>query len=153
MSRGGRWKRACNWNRLQVLRIIRSPKRASERVVELVIGNMSGWILQDVGSVARPREQPPFWGGSSSGYQCRGPTAAAPLAAPSIHSHSLRLVSFVPHSYPFPHRHPPTHPPNHPHHRPRGRRSRNQIEFHTRRDSHPAAEGVQSQPSPYTCTL
>lgn len=44
--------------------MIASPKRArSERVVELVIGNMSGWILQDVGSVARPWEHPLFWGG------------------------------------------------------------------------------------------
>lgn len=56
--------RRCNWNSLEVAGIIRSPKRAkSERVVELVIGNMSGWILQDVGSVARPWEHPLFWGG------------------------------------------------------------------------------------------
>lgn len=53
------WARRCNWNSLEVAGIIRSPKRAkSERVVELVIGNMSGWILQDVGSVARPWEHP-----------------------------------------------------------------------------------------------
>lgn len=61
------WRRECwrrNWSRLKVAGIIRSPKRAkSERVVELVIGNMSGWILQDVGSVARPWEHPLFWGG------------------------------------------------------------------------------------------
>lgn len=56
--------RRCNWNSLEVAGITRSPKRAkSERVVELVIGNMSGWILQDVGSVARPWEHPLFWGG------------------------------------------------------------------------------------------
>lgn len=39
----------------------------SERVVELVIGNMSGWIQQDVGSVAPPREHPLFWGGIGGG--------------------------------------------------------------------------------------
>lgn len=80
--------------------MIASPKRArSERVVELVIGNMSGWILQDVGSVARPWEHPLFWGGD-------GP----PLLPPPAH---LRFR------------------------RPGSAGSRNQIEFHTRRDSHP----------------
>lgn len=81
--------------------IIRSPKRAkSERVVELVIGNMSGWILQDVGSVARPWEHPLFWGGV-------GPPLLPPW--PPIPVFDDRGSGG----------------------------SRNQIEFHTRRDSHP----------------
>lgn len=58
--------------------IIGSPKRAkSERVVELVIGNMSGWILQDVGSVARPWEHPLFWGGDGPPLLLLPPTSAS----------------------------------------------------------------------------
>ncbi|KAK1127146.1 hypothetical protein K0M31_003694 [Melipona bicolor] len=77
---------------------------------------MSGWILQDVGSVARPWEHPLFWGGD-------GP----PL---------LLLLSLPP---------PPTSASDDrsPHsalrtpHSALRARSRNQIEFHTRSDSHP----------------
>lgn len=67
--------------------IIRSPKRAkSERVVELVIGNMSGWILQDVGSVARPWEHPLFWGGGPRPPPCLSlppPPLLLPLVPPT----------------------------------------------------------------------
>lgn len=69
-GRNVEWK----WNSLEVAGIIRSPKQAkSERVVELVIGNMSGWILQDVGSVARPWEYPPFLG-----WRCPADTPRPP---------------------------------------------------------------------------
>lgn len=42
----------------------------------MVIGNMSGWILQDVGSVARPWEHPLFWGG--------GPPSSLSLPSPLV---------------------------------------------------------------------